>query len=354
MKEKQIFTNSPSESDNSYILDSGTTLYANSVVAEELSAPLPYKKFLPEPTEEVRTLLKNAHGEIKYRGTNNYIFQAFLQENNDALKNLICSVLHMNTNSVKSIVITNPILLGKYIEIKTFILDIKVLLNDNTIINLEMQIENQLNWPERSLGYLCRSFDNLNTGADYLNTKPAIHIGFLDYCLFPDKPEFHATYKLLNVKNHNVYTDKFIINVVDLTRINMATKEDKLYGVDKWAAFFKADKWEDIIMLADQIPSLQTSVETLYQLNTDEQIRETCDRFIRAENRERGYKNWIASQAEELAAQKEELAKQKEELSNKDAELAAQKAVLANKDAENEKLKEEIERLKLQIAQKQG
>ena len=93
-------------------------------------------------------------------------------------------------------------------------------------------------------------------------------------------------------------------------------------------------------MLADQIPSLQTSVETLYQLNTDEQIRETCDRFIRAENRERGYKNWIASQAEEIA-------KQKEELANKDA-------VIADKDAENEKLKEEIERLKLLLAEKQG
>ena len=139
--------------------------------------------------------------------------------------------------------------------------------------------------------------------------------------------------EIKRLQNHNVYTDKFIINVVDLTRINMATKEDKLYGVDKWAAFFKADKWEDIIMLADQMPSLQTSVETLYQLNTDEQIRETCDRFIRAENRERGYKNWIASQAEELAKQKEEL---------------------ANKDAENEKLKEEIERLKLLLAEKQG
>ena len=125
----------------------------------------------------------------------------------------------------------------------------------------------------------------------------------------------------------------------------MATKEDKLYGVDKWAAFFKADKWEDIIMLADQMPSLQTSVETLYQLNTDEQIRETCDRFIRAENRERGYKNWIASQAEEIAKQKEELDAQK-------AELAVQKEELANKDAENEKLKEEIERLKILIAEK--
>ena len=109
----------------------------------------------------------------------------------------------------------------------------------------------------------------------------------------------------------------------------MATKEDKLYGVDKWAAFFKADKWEDIIMLADQMPSLQTSVETLYQLNTDEQIRETCDRFIRAENRERGYKNWIASQAEELAKQKEELAKIDALIADKDAEIAELKRQLA-------------------------
>ena len=96
-------------------------------------------------------------------------------------------------------------------------------------------------------------------------------------------------------------------------------------------------------MLADQIPSLQTSVETLYQLNTDEQIRETCDRFIRAENRERGYKNWIASQAEELAKQKEELAAQKEELANKDATLAEITAELA-------KLREENESLKLKIS----
>ena len=136
--------------------------------------------------------------------------------------------------------------------------------------------------------------------------------------------------------------------MVDLTRINMATKEDKLYGVDKWAAFFKADKWEDIIMLADQIPSLQTSVETLYQLNTDEQIRETCDRFIRAENRERGYKNWIASQAEELAAQKEELANKDAVIADKDAVIADKDAVIANKDAVIAELKRQLAEAKKQ------
>ena len=131
----------------------------------------------------------------------------------------------------------------------------------------------------------------------------------------------------------------------------MATNEDKIYGVDKWAAFFKADTWEEIFMLADQMPSLQTSVETLYQLNTDEQIRETCDRFIRAENRERGYKNWIASQAEELAAQKEELANKDAVIANKDAELAAQKEELA---AQKEELADKdavIAELKRQLAE---
>ena len=139
--------------------------------------------------------------------------------------------------------------------------------------------------------------------------------------------------------------------MVDLTRINMATKEDKLYGVDKWAAFFKADKWEDIIMLADQMPSLQTSVETLYQLNTDEQIRETCDRFIRAENRERGYKNWIASQAEELAKQKEELATQKAELAAQKEELAKMDAVIADKDSAIANKDAVIAELKRQLAE---
>ena len=287
--------------------------YGTIKASAELSAPLPYVKFLPEPTEELRYNLKHASGKIKYGGTNNYIFQAFLQENNDALKSLICSVLHMDPETIISIEITNPILLGKYIEGKTFILDIKVLLNNNIIINLEMQIENQQNWPERSLGYLCRSFDNLNSGEEYIDTKSAIHIGFLDFHLFPNSPEFHATYKLLNIKNFHEYTDKFVLHMVDLKCIHLATKEDKAHEMDKWASFFKAKTWEELIMLANQMPTLQSSVETLYQLNTDEQIRETCDRFIRAESRERGYKNYIAKLTEEVAEKDAEIAKQEKE-----------------------------------------
>lgn len=133
---------------------------------------------------------------------------------------------------IKSIEIVNPILLGKYIDTKTFILDMRVYLNDNTILNLEIQLTNEGNWPERSLGYLCRNFDNLNKGNDYKDTQTAIHIGFLDFTLFPDRPELHATYKMQNIKNRNIYTDNFILHLIELNSIQLETNEDKLYKID--------------------------------------------------------------------------------------------------------------------------
>ena len=309
--------------------------------AMEISAPLPYVKFLAEPTEKLREELQHATGEIKCGGTNNYMFQAFLQENNEALRNLICSVLHLDPSSVVSIEITNPILLGKFIENKTFILDIKALMNNQTVINLEMQIEDQHNWPERSLGYLCRSFDNLNTGDEYRTVKPAIHIGFLDFHLFKDAPEFHAVYKLLNTKNMHSYTDKFSLHVIDLRHIELSTEEDKAYQTDVWAAFFKAKTWEEMRMLAEKKPGLQSSVETLYQLNSDEQIRETLDRFVRAQRREQGYLDTISEQQERISSQENTISEQQ-------GRLSAQENTISSLEQEVAALRAELEALRAQ------
>ena len=65
--------------------------------------------------------------------------------------------------------------------------------------------------------------------------KSAIHISFLDYTLFPEYPEFHSVYKLKNDKNSMIYTDKFMIHVINLTCIDLATEEDRFYGIDQWA-----------------------------------------------------------------------------------------------------------------------
>lgn len=173
---------------------------------------------------------KHATGPIQISMTNDYLFRALLQRNNKVLKYLICALLHLKPIDVISVRIMNPIVLGENVDAKNFILDIKVELNHNTVINLEMQVINEHNWPERSLSYLCRCFDNLNKSSDYLNVKTAIQIGLLDFTLFEEYPEFYVTYKLLNVKNHHLYSDKLQLSVLDLTQIDMATHSHPKYA----------------------------------------------------------------------------------------------------------------------------
>lgn len=222
------------------------------------------------------TSLIYATGPLEYRLTNDYLFRALLQRNNKVLKALICALLHLMIDEVLSVTIENPIELEKSIDSKYFVLDIRVLLNNNTVINLEMQVMDYANWPERSLSYLCRSFDSLEIGEDYLDVKPVIHISFLDFTLFDECPEFYATYMLMNVKTHSVYSDKLRISVVELNQIELATEEDKAFQIDYWAALFKAKTWEDIKMLAEKNEYLNEASETIYQLSAEEQIREQC------------------------------------------------------------------------------
>ena len=196
---------------------------------------------------------------------------------------------------------------GAAISDKEFILDIHVILNDDTHINLEMQVLNDENWPERSLGYLCRTFDNLNKGEDYLETKPAIHIGFFDFHLFPQHSEFYATYMLMNVKNHTIYSDKFMLSVVDLNYINLATDEDKEYQIDYWASLFKATTWEDIKMLAENNPYMQEAFNTIYEITSDETIRGQIEARNAYYARERHHAK-IQKAYEEAATQLETLA----------------------------------------------
>lgn len=59
-------------------------------------------------------------------------------KNKNILKGLIASLLHIPLKRIKSTHILNPIELGKVFDNKTFVLNVKVLLNDTSVINLEM------------------------------------------------------------------------------------------------------------------------------------------------------------------------------------------------------------------------
>ena len=286
------------------------------------------------------------NGALLVPMTNDYLFRALLQQNNLVLKGLICALLHMEEADISSVIITNPIRLGDSIDNKTFVLDINVIMNQHHIINLEMQVINLNNWQDRSLSYLARNFDHLKKGEDYQLTHPVIQIGLLNYTLFPKYPEFYSTYQFLNVKKHTLYSDKLRISVLDLSRIDLATEEDKQYQLDHWAALFKAKTWEELQMLAQNNNYFKEASETVYQLTQEEQIRQQC---LARED----YNRTMKGIENNLSAQKYEISTLKKDLADANEQISRQNKQLSVKDQQLSSYQQHIQVLEAQLAEYQ-
>ena len=224
------------------------------------------------------------------------------------------SILNIPLAQIKDVKIENAIEPGKSIENKEYQMDILVLLNDNTYLNIEMQVVNYNNWPMRSLSYLCRRFDNVARGQDYNMTKPVYHIGFLDFTLFEDHPEFFAKYQLRNARDGYLYTSNFNLYVIELNHINMATDTDIASHIDTWAKLFKAKTWEEIKMITKDNPSMNSAAESIYLSNADINIIEQC----------RAREDAIAHEK----YQNEQIAELKNQLENANATIAELQAKL--------------------------
>ena len=291
---------------------------------------------------DIFSALDSATGPVTIPMHNDYLFRALLQRNNRVLKGLICSLLHLGDEQIRTVTITNPIELGETIDNKTFFLDVKVIMNNHERINLEMQVVNEYNWVERSLCYLCRSFDHLEHGQDYREVKPSIQIGLLNFTLFPENPEFYATYQFLNVKNHMLYSDKLRLSVLNLTRIDLATEEDRAYHIDYWASLFKATTWEEIKMLAQKDDTIKEASNTIYQLSQEEKIRLQCEAredYYRRECR-------IARQHEEINDLETRIARKDAQIADMQDAVSERDAQIAEKDARIAALTAELESMK--------
>ena len=159
-----------------------------------------------------------------------------------------------------------------------------------------------------------------------------------EFHTFDDAPEVFATYQLRNNKSNRLYTGKFSIHVIDLTRIDLATEEDKRYEIDRWAKLFKAATWEELKMIAKNDPDLMQASDELYKVNKDDILRQQARARADAEF-------WEKVHNARMEKMQEELEKNKEELSKKDAIISEKNSVISEKD-------NEIKRLKEQLAQK--
>ena len=213
-----------------------------------------------------------------YGMRNDYMFHAVLQKNEEVLRNLLATLLEIDEAEIESCHIENHIELGKEIEGKECILDVKLTLNNDKVINIELQVYKQTHWINRSLLYWARTYDNLKSGQDYSMLLPAYHIGILDFTLFENHPKFMAQYQILDVEDGYLYSDKLCIKVLDLTQLEKAKQEPETNKkLLKWASIFKAETLEELEQLASGEEVFENMVVTMKKLSEDEKIRMQCE-----------------------------------------------------------------------------
>ena len=296
--------------------------------------------------------LSERTGKLPFMLTNDYMFKVVLQTDKTILCALLCSLLDLTPGDIHSIVITNPFVPGTTVKDKDTILDIRLVLNGDRLINLEMQIKNKGDWPERSLCYLCRAFDNLEKGAPYRNITPAHHIGILNFSLPHVQKQFYSHYYMINETTQEIFSDKLRLSVLNLTQTALATEHDRQSGLTRWAAAFKATTWEEYQMLAEEDDLFQKVSDALYLISENREIAEQCRRMQEAEARRKRWEKLeedytalekaFAEKKSALAEQESILAKQESALAEKDSALAEQARILAAKEAELEQLKAQL------------
>ena len=231
----------------------------------------------------------NEEEEVEYGLINDYMFRAVFQTSEEALRGLLSALLYIPEEEIVSCVICNPIILGDAIDEKTCILDIRVMLNGNKQINLEMQMGSVENWTDRSVFYLCKMFTDMKKGLDYTLAKQSIHVGIMMKSPIPEDAALYNEYALKNRRTGYEFTGKIALHVLDLSCLDQVPEEERDSVLYYWACVFKAKTWKEILAMAEQSESIKKAVVTLRELSEDEKIRQQC------EARERFQMDWQSS-----------------------------------------------------------
>lgn len=107
----------------------------------------------------------------------------------------------------------------------------------------------------------------------------------------------------MNSHPHYLFSDKLTLHVIDLTQIELATEEDRFWGIDYWARLFTATTWEEVKMIAEKDIHMKAAAEEMYLLSADDLIQERC----RAREDFMHYESVVNKKIQELTEENERL-----------------------------------------------
>ena len=113
--------------------------------------------------------------------TSDYVFKRVFarEENNSMLKDFLEAILNIHINKVE---VKNPELTPNMADEKLGILDLKLDIDNERVVDVEMQVSNEHNIKERSSTYLSKlAAEQLKVKQNYKELKKIITINILKY-----------------------------------------------------------------------------------------------------------------------------------------------------------------------------
>ena len=194
-----------------------------------------------------------------------------IMANETARTGFLAAVLELNPESIKETVILNTFLRREHEDDKQGILDVRLRMDNETEIDIEIQLSELNIWADRSLFYLAKMFtEQIKPGESYRLLKKCVSISILDFVLFNDEANFYSCFHIMEDTRHFRYTDKMEFHVIELPKL--PEKEDYT-KLELWAKFINAEKKEEFDMLAKKDPYIDSAYRQLQIISQDEQMR---------------------------------------------------------------------------------
>ena len=240
-------------------------------------------------TKDEKQNISNATKKI-LTPKNDVVFSAlFSAKNENLVKSFISSILNQNISEIDMDKSTH--LIKNFIHNKLGILDLRVKLDNKIYCNVEVQLNDEGNMPERMLYYWSRLFGNqLKSGNPYDKLQKTISVGIFDFELdnLKNLPGYCSKWKIIDDEGRKIIlTDLFELYIICLPRLRKYSKEKILKDkLAQWMLFIDDPKSAEVKEIMKSNSDIKQAVQTLEEINDDEEMRRLAELREKAERDE--------------------------------------------------------------------
>lgn len=179
----------------------------------------------------------------------------------------LSAVLNIPVEKITNTVLLNTNMRKIHEDEKQSILDVRLFMNDNTEIDIEIQLSYMKTWAERSVFYTAKMLtDQTEIDRKYSNLKKCISISILDFDYIKTTDRFHTCYHMREDSDNSLYTDILECHVIELPKLPKISDGSTLYD---WVEFINCDNREEFKMIAQRNDFINEAYKQLDIISQD-------------------------------------------------------------------------------------